>query len=66
MKSVIEDIDLFKPKRKDMIKEENIHFHALENGNGQADDDYDEHGGDEQFKNKFVSALVKFEDEEDV
>lgn len=34
MKSVIEDIDLFKPKRKDMIKEENIHFHALENGNG--------------------------------
>lgn len=50
MKSVIEDIDLFKPKRKDIVKEENIHFHALETDNGYGfgdDDEEEELGGDD-------------------
>ena len=66
MSDILMQEDLLKPKRKDIIKEENIQFHALENKDNFEEEDEDDLGGDDIFKKKFVNALVRFEDEEDV
>ena len=67
LKDILEDDTIFRPKRRDLLKEENIFFHinALALGTEQADDTERQHELD-QYRKRFEEALVRIEDKEDV
>lgn len=70
LKDILDDESLLRPKRKDLMKDENIHFHA-----GVPSTNYEVEEGEmnvekqkeiENYRRKFEEALVKIEDKEDV
>jgi hypothetical protein len=77
LKDILEDDSIFKPKRRDLMKEENIVFHTNTHNIGeemvitrdnQGDSvlDYDKQKELEQYRKRFEEALVRIEDKEDV
>ena len=75
LKDILEDDDFLKPKRRNLMKEENIVFHSnyqnlgLENGEEQEvvnELDFEKQREMEQYRRKFEEALVRIEDKEDV
>ena len=75
LKEILEDESIFKPKRRDLLKEENIVFHPSpdiltvfqsEEQQQAADMDVDKQRQIEAYKRRFEEALVKIEDKEDV
>lgn len=78
LKDILEDDTIFKPKRRDLMKEENIVFHTNTHNIGEeivisrdqgADGgvmDYEKQKELEQYRKRFEEALVRIEDKEDV
>lgn len=79
LKDILEDDSIFRPKRRDLIKEDNIVFHTNTHNLGdelvitrQGGDnldsvmDYDKQKELEQYRKRFEEALVRIEDKEDV
>lgn len=76
LKDILEDDSLFKVKRRDLMKEENIVFHS--NGHNLGIEDAKMVGGEDQvidyerqkeldqYRKRFEDALVRIEDKEDV
>jgi hypothetical protein len=70
LKDIFEDENLLRPKKRDIIKEENIIFHtgAVIGGEDNEDNELDieKQREIEQYRRRFEEALVKIEDKEDV
>ena len=76
LKDILLDADtIFRPKRRDLMKEENFVFHTNTSVIGTADDhlgevpvelDYEKQREIEQYRKRFEEALVRIEDKEDV
>ncbi len=74
LKDILEDDSLFKVKRRDLMKEENIVFHSNGHNLGiedvkMAEDqviDYERQKELDQYRKRFEDALVRIEDKEDV
>lgn len=80
LKDILEDESIFKPKRRDLLKEENIVFHTnnsilgvTEEGKGGMvtgeipnELDFEKQRELELYRKRFEEALVRIEDKEDV
>lgn len=78
MKDILEDDSIFRPKRRDLMKEDNIVFHTNSRDDdliitkaGQITDaenpmDYERMKELENYRKRFEEALVRIEDKEDV
>jgi hypothetical protein len=70
LKDILEDESILKPKKKDIMKEENIVFHTGVPTNYDQEEDgeinYEKQREIENYRRKFEEALVKIEDKEDV
>ncbi len=75
LKDILEDEDFFKPKRRNLMKEENIVFHSNNQNLGLNDDeehepvnelDFEKQREIESYRRRFEEALVRIEDKEDV
>ena len=77
LKDILEDDSIFRPQRRDLMKEENMVFHTtshnigeehLTNGNqaGEAILDFEKQKELDLYRKRFEEALVRIEDKEDV
>ena len=80
LKDILEDDTIFKPKKRDLLKEENIVFHTnshnlgeeliiTSNNQGNAENnviDFEKQRELELYRKRFEEALVRIEDREDV
>lgn len=72
LKDILEDDTFLRPVKKDIIKDENIHFHTGVPINydpdaaDQGEISYEKQREIEQYRKKFEEALVRIEDKEDV
>lgn len=79
LKDILEDDSIFRPKRRDLLKEDNIVFHtnsrdddliitkpALMDNENPTMMDYERQKELEQYRKRFEEALVRIEDKEDV
>lgn len=79
MKDILEDDSIFRPKRRDLLKEDNIVFHTnsrdddlIMTKSGQMENenpsvlDFERQKELEQYRKRFEEALVRIEDKEDV
>jgi len=71
LKDIIEDDSIFRPRRRDLMKEENIVFHTNTHNIGLGDDEEHEHVNEmdfekqreiEVYRRRFEEALVRIED----
>jgi hypothetical protein len=78
LRDILEDDSIFRPKRRDLLKEENIVFHTNTAAIGSVDDlinnggenvnelDFEKQREIELYRKRFEEALVRIEDKEDV
>lgn len=73
LKDILDDDSLFKPRRRDLMKEENIIFHTNNANIGLGNDDepvnefdFEKQKEIEMYRKRFEDALVRIEDKEDV
>lgn len=70
LKDILDDETLLRPKRQNIIKEENIVFHTSVPTNYEPEEEgeinYEKQREIENYRRKFEEALVRIEDKEDV
>ena len=72
LKDILEDDSIFRPKKRDLLRDENIVFHTNthnlgeEQANGIEIDYEKQHREMEIYRKRFEEALVRIEDKEDV
>ena len=75
LKDILDDDTIFKPRRRDLMKEEHIIFHTnnANIGLGNNDEqevvnefDFDKQREIEMYRKRFDDALIRIEDKEDV
>ena len=71
LKDILEDDSIFRPKRRELFKEENIVFHTNTHNIGEEalvaeQPDFERQRELEQYRKRFEEALVRIEDKEDV
>lgn len=70
LKDILMDENIFKPKKLDIMKEENIVFHSGGEIGGDLNEDnelnIEKQREIEQYRRRFEEALVRIEDQDDV
>lgn len=70
LKDILMDENIFKPKKLDIMKEENIVFHSGGEIGGDMNEDnelnIEKQREIEQYRRRFEEALVRIEDQDDV